>query len=97
MARKAMVTRTIVTTVAQVLCMNLTSAEPTTLEVTLPRTYKDNKALMKAVENAIADENIKPVVVKSTNEVETLYGMAEQDFINHASVLDPETRKEIEA
>ena len=29
-------------------------------------------------------------------EIETLYGMSEQDFINHAKVLDKETRKEIE-
>lgn len=95
MARKAMVTRTINTTQATVLCMDLTTSQPVEKILTLPRTYKNNKDLMKAVEVAIADDTIKAVHVKNTEVVETLYGMTEQDFINSAIKLDPETRKAI--
>lgn len=95
MARKPMITRTINTTQATVLCMDLSTSQPVEKVLTLPRTYKDNKSLMKAVENAITEENIKPVHVKGTTVVETLYGMTEQEFINMATKLDPETRKAI--
>lgn len=93
MARKPMVTRTIITTQATVLCMDLTSSQPVEKVIILPRTYKDEKPLMKAVEEAISDPAIKPVHVKSTKVIETLYGMDEQTFIDLAVVLDPETRK----
>ena len=93
MARKPMITRTINTTQATVLCMDLTTSQPIEKVLTLPRTYKDNKALMKAIENAITDEAIKPVHVKEAITVETLYGMTEQDFINSAVKLNPETRQ----
>lgn len=92
MARKPMVTRTINTTKAEVLCMDLAVSQPVEKVVILPRTYKDDKSLMKAITSAITEENIKPVHVKSTEVVETLYGMTEQDFINSAVKLDPETR-----
>lgn len=95
MARTPMVTRTIMTTKATVLCMDLSAVAPIEKVLTLPRTYKDEKALMKAVEKAITDENIKPVKIKSTDTIETLYGMSEQDFINSAVILDNETRKPI--
>lgn len=96
MARQPMVTRTIVTTKANVLCMDLSTQTPITKEVILPRTYKDNKALLKAVQNNCDSETVKTVHIQSSEEVQTLYGMTEQDFINHASILDPETRKMIE-
>lgn len=95
MARKPMVTRTINTTQATVLCMDLTTSQPVEKVLVLPRTYKDSKALMKAIENAITDEAIKPVHVKESITVETLYGMTEQDFINSAVKLNPETRQAI--
>lgn len=96
MARKPMVTRTIITTKVIVLCLNVNSAEPFNETVTLPRTYKDDKKLLKSVEEVINTDTVKAVHIVDKKEIETLYGMTEQDFINNAKVLDPVTRKESE-
>lgn len=93
MARKPMVTRTITTTKANVLCMDIQTAEPFNKVVTLPRTYKDDKTLMKKVQEVVETDTVKAVHVVDKEEVETLYGMTEQEFIQKAVVLDPETRK----
>ena len=95
MARKPMVTRTIVTTKVNVLCLDIESAEPFNKVVTLPRTYKDEKQLLKKVEEIVNTDEVKAVHVVGKEEVETLYGMSEQDFINNAVVLDKETRRPI--
>lgn len=96
MARIPMVTRTIVTTKADVMCLNIVSGEPFNQVVTLPRTYKDDKALMKQISSVVDNEEVKAVHVVGKEEVETLYGMTEQMFIQNASILDPETRKAVE-
>lgn len=96
MARKPMVTRTIVTTNVNVLCLDIQSAEPFNKVVTLPRTYKDEKKLLKKVEEVVNTNDVKAVRIVDKEEVETLYGMSEQDFITNATILDPATRKEIE-
>ena len=96
MARKPMVTRTITTTQVNVLCLDIVAGEPFNQQVTLPRTYKEDKKLMKAIEAVVNTENVKAVHVVAKEEVETLYGMSEQDFIANATILDPTTRKEIE-
>lgn len=94
--RKPMVTRTITTTKANVLCMDIQTAEPFNKVITLPRTYKDDKTLMKKVQEAVETENIMAVHIVDKEEVETLYGMTEQEFIEKAVVLDKETRKALE-
>ena len=96
MARKPMVTRTIVTTKVNVLCMDLEHTEPCNKEVTLPRTFKDDKKLFKAVQDVVDSKKLKAVQVVDSEEVETLYGMSEQDFIDNAMKLDNETRRPIE-
>lgn len=97
MARKPMVTRTITTTKVNVLCLDITTSEPFNKEVILPRTYKDDKSLMKKVQEVVDTDGVKAVHVVDKVEVETLYGMDEQTFIEKAAILDPETRKELEA
>lgn len=89
MARIPMVTRTIITTKANVLCLDIEKGEPFNEVVTLPRTYKDEKALMKQVSKVIDNESRKAVHVVDKEEVETLYGMTEQEFIQLAKVLPP--------
>lgn len=89
MARKPMVTRTITTTEATVLCVDIEKGEPFNTTVVLPRTYKDEKNLMKAVESAVNNGSVKAVHVVATKELETLYGMEEGDFIKYATILPP--------
>lgn len=91
MARTPMITRTITTTLANVLCLNIVEGEPFNQVVTLPRTYKDEKSLMKQVELAINTDSVKAVHVVNTMVEETLYGMPEADFI---AVAKPLPRKE---
>ena len=95
MARKRMVTRTILTTRATVLCMDTESLKSEYKDVILPRTYKDEEKLFKAVKNAIDTDTYKAVKIEETSSVETLYGMDEQDFIDNAKILDPNTRREM--
>ena len=87
MARVPMVTRTIITTKANVMCVDVQAGEPFNKVVTVPRTYKDNEALLKKVKPLIETDIVKAVHIVGTEEIETLYGMPEQDFIQYAKVL----------
>lgn len=94
MARKPMITRTIKTTVATVLCLDVEKAEPFNYTVELVRTYKDEKHLMKAIREKIDTSDVKAVHLVSVDVKETLYGMYEDDFIEHAKELAPRTKEE---
>ena len=93
MARVPMVTRTIPTTAAQIVCVNVEDRSVFEQIITLPRTYKDENKLMKQIEAVLKNEPVKPIGILKTEVHETLYGMSEQDFIKNATVLDPKTRK----
>lgn len=93
MARKPMVTRTVQTTLATVLCLNTETAEPFNQTVTLSGSFKDNKAVMKAVKALIENDTISVAKVVDIEIEEKLYGMPEQDFINAAKVLPPRGTK----
>lgn len=94
MARKPMITRTIKTTKANVLCMDIENGEPFNKVVILPRTYNDEKKLLKVVKEEVETDTIKAVHIVDKEEIERLYGMTEADFIASAKELDAETRKE---
>lgn len=85
--KKPMVTRTILTTEVTVLCLDLIKAEPFNKTVTLPRTYKDEKTMMKKVSAIIDNDQVKAVHVVDTKVNETLYGMTEEQFISMAEIL----------
>ena len=97
MPRVPMVTRTITTTEVNVMCLDVENGEPINKDVTLSRTFKDDEKLLKEVKKIIETDTIKAVHIVDKREIETLYGMAEQEFIEHATVLPPrETKKETE-
>lgn len=89
MARQPQITRTIQTTEATVLCLNIETKESYEKVVTLSRTYKDAKKLRKAVEDLITTDTEKVVHIISTVEKSLLYGMSEQKFIENAEILPP--------
>lgn len=93
MARVPQVTRTIPTTSVTIFCVN--TEDRTTFEqtITLPRTYKDEQKMMKAVEKALDGEPIKAVSISGYEVHETLYAMTEADFIKNATVLPPRDTK----
>ena len=84
-----MVTRTIVATKVNVMCLDVQKGEPLNISVTVPRTYKDDGSLLKKVKPLVENETIKAVHIVDKTEIETLYGMTEQDFIEYAEVLPP--------
>lgn len=94
MARVPMVTRTIITTKVNVMCLDIETGEPCNRYVVVPRTYKDDEKLLKKVKEVLETETLKPVHIVDKEEIETLYGMAEQEFIEHAEVQPP--RKAVE-
>lgn len=94
MARVPMVTRTITTTKVNVMCLDIETGEPCNTITVVPRTYKDDEALLKKVKEVLETETLKPVHVVSKEEIETLYGMSEQEFIEHAKVMPPRTVSE---
>lgn len=89
MARQPQVTRTITTTLANVLCLNIEKQEPFNQIVKIPRTYKSEKDMLKTVEKLVNTDTIKAVHIVSTETQETLYGMSEQKFIELADILPP--------
>lgn len=94
MARVPMVTRTITTTEVNVMCLDIEHGEPINKDVVVSRTFKDDEKLLKEVKKIIETDTIKAVHIVDKVEVETLYGMSEQEFIEHAKVLPPRTTKE---
>ena len=93
--REPMITRTIQTTKAVVMVVNTEQGETYTKEVTVPRTYNDDKALLKKVSPIIeSEENMKAVHIIKSEVIETLYGMTEQDFIKNAKVMPPRIKSE---
>ena len=96
MARVPMITRTIKTTKVNVLCLQLDSVEPFNKDIVIPRTFKDEKKLFNKVQELVNDDNVKAVHIVDVKEIETLYGMSEQTFIDNAIELDPETRKALD-
>lgn len=94
MARTPMVTRTIQTTKVNVLCLNIVEGEPFNKVVTLPRTYKDENAMLKVISKMVNNDEVKAVHVVDSYVEETLYGMTEQRFIELAQVMPP--RKAVE-
>ena len=89
MARTPMITRTLTATVCEVLCCDVEAGYTITEKVSVPRTYKNDEALMKALRPLIETEQIKPVRIISKTVTETLYGMTEAEFMEHAKVLPP--------
>lgn len=84
-----MVTRTITTTKVNVMCLDIETGEPCNKITVVPRTYKDDETLLKKVKEVLETETLKPVHVVDKEEIETLYGMTEKNFIEHSEVLQP--------
>lgn len=89
MARVPMITRTIQTTVCNVLCLNVDTAEPFNKQVTLPRTYKDENSMLKMAKSVLDTDTEKVVHIVSSHVEETRYGMSEQEFIEHGQIIAP--------
>lgn len=95
--RKPMVTRTIISTKVTALCVNPQSAETFEQDFTLSGKIEDKAKALKKVTKDYNSEVCTIVAVRELSPIEALYGMSEADFIAGAVILDPATRKAIEA
>lgn len=89
-----MVTRTVNSTVFDCMVVDSNSKQVETIQVTISSAdTMTDKALDKAIRNAAPTGKLF-VQVTSSKQVETLYGMSEQEFIKLAKVLPPRTKTE---
>lgn len=94
MARERMVTRTVNSTVFDCMVVDSDSKQVETIQVTISSAdTMTDKALDKAIRNAVPVGKLFVQVI-SSKQVETLYGMSEQEFIKYAKVLPPRTKAE---
>lgn len=96
MARERMVTRTVIVTKCEVLCVDVTTVETTVQEYDLSGNYESTTTALKALKKGYETDTFKVVAIQKMTENEVLYGMPELDFIKLAKVLNPETRKVVE-
>lgn len=95
MARVPVITRTITTTKVEMLAVNLDSKSTETVEVTLPRTYKDEQAMLKMANKRNENQSIKYVAVTGTPAVESKrWGMTEEEFIDKGHEFPPYKSKD---
>ena len=93
MARQPQVTRTIPTTKATILVLNIETGISEERVVSVPREFKKVKKLREAIEAIVNTDVEKLAHIKSTEIVENLYGMSEQKFVECADILTPRTVK----
>lgn len=88
MARKRMVTRTIMQTTAEVMTLDVTTAEVKIQEYDIGGTYTDEE-LLKKLQEIFQTNTVKLVHIESQKCKELLLGMDEEVFIRLAEVLPP--------
>lgn len=97
MARERMVTRTVLTTECEVLCVNVSTVETTIKTFTLTGKQENVDQILKSLKKEHETGTFKLVALQGDPVYkETMYGMKEIDFINIAKKLDPDTRKVVE-
>lgn len=87
--RKPMITRTITTTEVTLMVADTEAGEIINQDVTLPRTYKNDEAIIKAARPLVETDTLKVVSVVRSEVSECLYGMPEAEFVAHAERITP--------
>lgn len=88
MPRLRQVTRTIVTTKVNVMCLDTQKCEPLNEVITVSGTYSDEDALLLAVKRAVDTDTLKAVQVVDKEELSNLYAMPEEEFIKLAKIVE---------
>lgn len=91
MARKRMVTRTIEQTTADVMTLDVTTAEVQVRPYDIGGRYTDEE-LLKKLQKLFQTDMLKLVHIESQVCNEVLLGMDEEEFIRLAKVLPPRTK-----
>ena len=92
MARERMVTRTVLLTTAEVMCVNVDTANVVVNSYELSGTFSDMDSVLKQLRKTYETENFKLVTIQNLTEREVLYGMSEVEFIKLAKELPPRNK-----
>lgn len=82
------VTRTMKSTRASILCMDIEMAEPLNVTVVLPKVFTDKKAILKAARPLVETEQIKAVSVADYEAEYAMYRMPIETFLATAEKVD---------
>ena len=96
MPKEAKITRTITSTEVTVTCVDIDKEETFNTTIIIPRTFKDNTALMKQVSKQLDNDNVKALRITSKNVITQLRGMTESDFIKYSTILPDRPVKKTE-
>ena len=88
MPRLRQVTRTIVTTKVNVMCLDTQKFEPVNEVITVSGTFSDDDALLSAVKIVVDTDTLKAVHVVDKEELTNLYAMSEEEFIKLAKIVE---------
>lgn len=88
MPRLRQVTRTIVTTKVNVMCLDTQKCEPLNKVITVSGTFSDEDALLLTVKRVVDTDTLKAVQVVDKEELTNLYAMPEEEFIKLAKIVE---------
>lgn len=88
MPRLRQVTRTIVATKVNVMCLDTQKCEPLNKVITVSGTFSDEDALLLAVKRVVDTGTLKAVQVVDKEELTNLYAMPEEEFIKLAKIVE---------
>ena len=88
MAREKMVTRTTQQTTAEIMCLNVETAEVEIKSYTIGGSPTDSE-ILKKLRKIYETETFKLVALQKIETETLLLGMTEEDFIKYATVLPP--------
>lgn len=86
MGRFRQVTRTVEYTVATIMCVDITTKEVTSEDVTISGTFDDDNKLIREAKSVLP-EHLTPVSVENVSVQEKTFCMPESMFIKSAMVL----------
>lgn len=89
--RESKITRTITTTNATILCLDVEAGEPMNRTFQLPGEYKKERDIIKAAEKINDEPNVKLVHVVNTEVTQKLYGTTESLFLKYAEEITRKT------
>ena len=87
MARKRYVTRTIKGERLDVMCMDMTIAEPVNRSYVITGHCKTDEERMKILRKEHETDDFKIVAIVGVEQVEHLYGLDENKFLEYAEIM----------
>lgn len=90
MPRNPVVSRTITTTIANCLCLDVKSGKTGSRELLMIRSYGDDKSLLRALQKRYDSDALKVLMVKSKTVKKCTYVMDEEQFIITATKIENE-------